>query len=69
MGAAAEVHRQPGTCRARQGRQATGAAAMMARQAAARGRWLVKSPAAACALARGGPVSCSLRLRRAVPAL
>jgi len=38
---------------------------MMARQAAARGRWLVKSPAAACALARGGPVSCSLRLRRA----
>ena len=33
-----EVHRQPGACRARQGRQAAGTAAMMARQIAARGR-------------------------------
>ena len=37
-GRSGSVHRQPGACRARQGRQAAGTAAMMARQIAARGR-------------------------------
>jgi hypothetical protein len=63
MGAAARDHRQPGACRSRQGRQATGTAAMMARQIAARGRLCT---GAACPVSRSPalPARCAAFLRK-----